>query len=59
MAMYEVDYEYPVIEEDMVLVEADSIEQAEQVALDKLSDELPQEIDELAIQAIREVKTNV
>lgn len=58
MPIYEVDYEYPIIEEDMILVEADSIDLAEQAALDKLSDELPQEIDELSIQAIREVKQN-
>jgi len=59
MPTFEIQYEYPVIEEGVILVEAINIDDAEQVALDKLSDELPKEINELDINSIREVKNNV
>jgi hypothetical protein len=56
--MYEVDYEYPVIEEDTILIEANTLDEAERKALERLSDELPMEVTELDIQSIREVGAN-
>jgi hypothetical protein len=58
MPVFEVEYEYPVIHDDVLLVEAVNIDEAEQIALDRLSDELPKEIGELDINSIREITKN-
>ena len=64
MPMFEVEYEYPIIEEGTITVEADNVDDAETQAiakvLDQLSYELPQEVNELDlfINTIKEVKPN-
>jgi hypothetical protein len=52
---FEVDYTYPEYIDDVLIVEADSMDEAEKVALDKLSDILPDEVTELSIESVREL----
>lgn len=56
MPMYEVDYTYLVPEGNVTTVIADTIDLAEQAALDQLSDTLDPEITELTIEAIKEIR---
>lgn len=56
MATFEVDYTYYVPESHITTVVAKDIDDAEQAALDQLSDSLDPEITELEIDAIRELK---
>ena len=58
MSTYEVQYSYmlPTYDEIIVDAEANNPEAAEKVALDKLSDLLDPDIDDVMIETIRELK---
>lgn len=56
MPLYEVEYSYPITEYGITQVTASTMEDAENVALEQLSDSLGPEIIELDIESIREIK---
>lgn len=58
MSSYEVNYSYlnPVYDDIIVEAEANNPEAAEKAALDKLSDMLHPDIDDVMIETIRELK---
>jgi hypothetical protein len=55
MQKYEVVYSYPEYVDDILIVEADGLDNAEKLALEKLSDILPEEVQELNIESVREL----
>ena len=54
---FEVLYSYPEYVEDVLIVQAphSDLEGAEKIALDRLSDTLPKEVDEISIDSVREL----
>lgn len=58
MPMFEGGYTYMTEVEDVVVVEAKDIEEAGDLIEEKLDRELPDEVRDIDIQYVREVKTN-
>lgn len=56
MAIYEVDYEYIIPEYGVTEIYADSYEEAEEAAIEHLSQTLDPEIKGISIESIREKK---
>lgn len=55
---FEVNYSYPVVEEGVLIIEdadAKTLDEAERVALEKLSDMLPEDVEEMNIESIRAI----
>lgn len=55
MPTYEVDYEYIIPQYGVTTVVADSIDKAEDVALEQLSESLDPEVTGVSIEAIKEL----
>jgi hypothetical protein len=56
MPTFEVEYEYIIPEYGVTTVMADSVDQAEEAALEQLSESLDPEIKGVSIESIRELK---
>jgi hypothetical protein len=56
MPIFEVDYTYLAPQSEVMTVDAKDMDDAERKALDQLSDQLPEEVEDLVIDAIRELR---